>query len=62
MDCSVINKNVRLLRELIKECLLDDKVTHIFIIFAEDKAALGQLKASFLAARLHYLCINKIMS
>ena len=31
-------------------------------IFAEDKAALGNLKASFHCARLHYLCmtINKL--
>ena len=27
-------------------------------IFAEDKAALGNLKASFHCARLHYLCIT----
>ena len=32
----------------------------VCIIFAEEKAALGNLKTSFHCARLHYLCIRKI--
>ena len=32
------------------------EVTRKSRIFAEEKAALGKLKASFLCARLHFLC------